>query len=614
MRHRISWVLISLVLLLVSCQVTPPAQPPIQLPPAAPARGDFVPGRIIVKFKPDVLAAQAAQDLGAQTVDRIRPLSVELVEFTMTQVNDEVQATLEMLSRFQADPRVERAELDYVVEAFETPNDTYFSNQWHLAQIEAPAAWDITHGSSDVIVAIVDTGVDFGHADLRNKLVPGFDFVNYDNDARDDHGHGTHVAGIAAAITGNGSGVAGVCWACTIMPVKALSKSGSGSHWAIANSAIWAADNGADVINMSLGGPYQSDTLKDAMDYAWEKGVVLVAAAGNSGNSTPNYPAAYDPVISVAATDQADRRASFSNYGNWVSVSAPGVQIFSTVYGGDYQAWNGTSMASPVVAGLAGLVVSQDPLRPPADVRAAIEANTDPVGSGLGTGRVNARRALSAAPGTPPAPTASPTVTPTSTQPAPTQTPVADVEARVVQLINEERAAAGLSPLGVDARLVEAARRHSRDMAQNSFCGHFGTDGTDPFDRMNEAGYPAPYGETVACGYQTPESVVSAWMSSTSHRQILLCAACSDIGVGFVQGGRYVNLWTANFGQEGGGPAPTPTPTPSPRPTSTPVRTQTPAPTSTPEPAPSPTPTLERYCLICEDVPGPDPCTPIECP
>lgn len=635
MRKRVLLLSVLLALLFGSCQPMPTQPPPIELPPPAPAAGDFVPGRLLVKFEPNIIVAHAARALGVDIVDEIDALDVSLVQFTLTEYNDAFQATLDTLSELQSDPRVEWAELDYVVHTFEQPNDSMFGSQWHLTRIEAPGAWDTTHGSRDVIIAIVDTGANYGHPDLRDKLIQGYDFVNNDADARDDHGHGTHVSGIAAAVTNNGQGIAGVCWDCTLMPVKALSNTGSGSHWAIANAVTWAADNGARVINMSLGGPYHSNTLQNAMNYAWNRGAMLIAAAGNNSTSVIQYPAGYSTVMAVAATDQGDNRASFSNYGSWISVAAPGVSILSTVGSNLYSAWSGTSMASPVVAGLAGLVVSQNPSRTPEQVRTLIEQNSDPVSGQLGSGRVNARRAVAGGPVVTPGPTSTRTPTPTPPIVGPTETPATDVEARVAQLINNERQVQGLPALRVDSRLVAAARRHSRDMAQNSFCGHIGTDGSDPFDRMRDAGYTAPYGETVACGYQTPESVVTAWMNSSAHRAILLCSVCSDIGIGYAQGGQYVFLWTANFGLAGPPPAtPTPTPTRTVTATRTPTRTATatgtptrtatatwtPTPTETAPVGPTVTPTPTAlagadYCLVCEDVPGgPDECRIIECP
>ncbi|MCH7640763.1 S8 family serine peptidase, partial [Patescibacteria group bacterium] len=233
---------------------------------------------------------------------------------------------------------VEYAEEDFVAQAFETPNDPMFSSQWGLSKIEASGAWDVTHGGGNVDIAIVDTGINSGHPDLSAKIVasvnctissscPGFT-------TSDPNGHGTHVAGIASALTNNSTGGAGTAWEGRLMSVKVLTDSGSGFYSWVANGIVWATDNGAEVINLSLGGSSSSRTLRNAVNYAWNNGVVVVAAAGNTGWSFPSYPARYSNSIAVAATDQLDNKASFSNYGFWVDVAAPGVSILSTLNGG----------------------------------------------------------------------------------------------------------------------------------------------------------------------------------------------------------------------------------------------------------------------------------------
>src|SRR3990170_879710 len=190
----------------------------------------------------------------------------------------------------------------------------------------------------------------------------------------DTYGHGTHVAGIAAATAGNGVGVAGVCPRCTILAVKVFADgSGSTSDFTVAQGIVWAVDHGANVVNLSLGGPGSSAVAQAAVDYAWSRGVVVVAAAGNSGSSTLSYPAAYPNAIAVSATNSSDGLAGFSSYGSWVDLSAPDQGILSTVPGGDYASWSGTSMATPVVAGAAGLAFSAG-LGSAAAVRTALEA------------------------------------------------------------------------------------------------------------------------------------------------------------------------------------------------------------------------------------------------
>ena len=271
--------------------------------------------------------------------------------------------------RLQAHPAVETAEVDREVHALFTPNDPYYGIfQWNLPQIRAPQAWDLVTGTASVGIAVVDTGVDYYHPDLASsRLWLGYDFANDDSDPMDDHGHGTHVAGIAAANTNNGIGVAGVCWGCDILAVKVLGADGSGSVSWVASGIRYAADWGAawgkrTVINLSLGGPDDVAVLRDAVAYARSKGALIVAAAGNDNTSAPFYPAAYPGVIGVSAVDDNDQKAWFSNYGPYVDLAAPGVDILSTIPSNDYGWASGTSMAAPHVAGVAGLLWSIRPM------------------------------------------------------------------------------------------------------------------------------------------------------------------------------------------------------------------------------------------------------------
>jgi len=289
---------------------------------------------------------------------------------------------------------IEYVEPNYIANATQNPNDPGYSNEWGLEKIKCVAGWAISPGSSDVIVAVVDTGVDLDHPDLQSKLVTGYDFANYDAIPDDDNGHGTHVAGTIAAITNNYLGVAGVAPECRIMPIKALGANGSGYYSDIADGIRFAADNGAKVVSLSLAGTSSSYTMQAAVDYAISKGVLVVAAAGNNGSTTMMYPGAYEPVLCVGATDSADARASWSNYGTWVDVAAPGVNIYSTTLGGGYGYMSGTSMATPHAAGLAALCYSYlGSSATPSIVRTGLESGLDPVGDWI-QGRINVLKTL----------------------------------------------------------------------------------------------------------------------------------------------------------------------------------------------------------------------------
>ena len=245
-----------------------------------------------------------------------------------------------------------------------TPDDPDYgaTQAEYLGLLELPAAWDITTGSDSVVVAVVDSGVDPTHPDLAGRLVPGTDIVNHDNDTADERGHGTRMAGIIAAATNNHLGIAGVAWAGKIMPVKVAGPTGAAMDRDVAAGIIWAADHGAKVISLSLGAPGEDAVLQRAVDYATARDVLLVAAAGNSGSSVPEYPAAARGVLAVGSTDATGRRAAFSNYGPWVDVNGPGIGIIATtVNPTGYTKISGTSATTALVAGVAALVRAAHP-------------------------------------------------------------------------------------------------------------------------------------------------------------------------------------------------------------------------------------------------------------
>ncbi len=268
------------------------------------------------------------------------------------------------------------------------PNDPDWSQQWGLRQVDAPAAWALMRAPArPVVVAVVDSGVDPSHPDLQGALVPGADFADSTGSTVDQYGHGTMVAGVIAARGNNGQGIAGVCWACLIMPVKVLDASGSGTAANVAEGIRFAADHGASVINMSFILSSPEPAVEAAIAYAHERGVLMVAAAGNNGTGNATYPAAYPMVVSVAATDGGDQLYPWSSYGSWVTLAAPGCSL-TTVLGGGIANFCGTSAAAPVVAGLAALAYQAGASE--ATVEATLERTAKPLPGAVGSGRVDA--------------------------------------------------------------------------------------------------------------------------------------------------------------------------------------------------------------------------------
>ncbi len=413
--------------------------PSLALAPLETPRS-FTTGEIIVKLKSQTNVSSFLQKnskLGLGLKEKLRLNQT----FTLRIPQNQEENLVSLLSK---NPNVEYAEPNFKAYALDTANDTYLSDQWGLFKIQAanssgPSAWTVSQGSPDIKIAVVDTGIDFSHPDVGPKVSLDTNFTT-SSTASDLYGHGTHVAGIAAAVTNNGQGVAGVSYNTGLISAKVLDDSGSGSYSWVANGITWAADNGAKVINMSLGGSSSSQTLQNAVNYAWNKGVVIVAAAGNNGNTQKVYPGAYPNVLSVAAADSNDNMPYWSTYGKWVDVAAPGVNILSTlptyinsIGTTNYGYLSGTSMATPFVSGLAGLLFAVNPGFTNSQVVSLIENNADKI-PGTGSywiyGRINAYNSLLAAAGVSltPTPTVTPTLTPTST-PSPTPTPLPTITA-----------------------------------------------------------------------------------------------------------------------------------------------------------------------------------------
>ena len=352
--------------------------PALAAPPAGPAAAtgavghpaatnpDPTPGPadgLLVRFhdKASASAIQKSVAAAGGTVEDVAGATGFLRVSTGTKPAAQVEAAL------AASSAVDTVEPNRIRHADLVPNDPNYSSQSaYLEALHLPEAWNRTTGSDNQILAILDSGVDFTHPDLAGRLLPGYDFVNNDANPTDDFGHGTMVAGVAAAQTNNGRGVAGATWGGKILPVKVLDSQGSATDENIAAGITYAVDHGATVINMSLGGPGASTTLQTAVDYATSHNVVVVAAAGNDGGTAdatvPHYPAACTGVIAVGATDSSGNLASFSSSGPWVDVVAPGESILTTTNTTlRYGRGSGTSFSSPLVAGVALLLRSADP-------------------------------------------------------------------------------------------------------------------------------------------------------------------------------------------------------------------------------------------------------------
>jgi len=343
-----------------------------------------------------------------------------------------------VLTEYRNSPGIESATFDRYLTIQAEPNDPKYSQLWGMKKIQAPQAWDTTTGSSSVTVAVLDTGADYNQADLKDTLLPGANFVNQGGTTQDDHGHGTHVSGTIGAMGNNGIGVAGINWTVKVLPVKVLNSQGSGTLSQIANGMKYVADNAeaqhVKAINMSLGGRGTSldcqGTFNPIITELKQKGVLVVAAAGNDNANASSYvPASCADVLTVGATDQNDSKASFSNFGATVELSAPGTTIYSTCRGGSFCQMSGTSMASPHVAGAVGLMYVANPNLTVDQAMSILSSSanldplTSPASTPIGAGRLNLAKALSAATNGQPQPTitVSPTTPVTTTQPNPTQ-------------------------------------------------------------------------------------------------------------------------------------------------------------------------------------------------
>ncbi len=279
------------------------------------------------------------------------------------------------------------------------PNDPYLENQWALSKIQVFESWSATMGNPEILVAVLDTGIDGDHEDLKDKVVAVTNFTDSPT-ANDIYGHGTHIAGIIAATSDNGIGIIGMAPESRLMNVKIADDKGRSQPSALAEAIVWAVDNGASVINISIELREPSQEIEDAVNYAWTQGAIIIAAAGNDGGQVPVYPAYYENSVAVAATNLDDTLAPLSNYGDWVDVAAPGFKIYSTLPNDSYGYKTGTSFAAPYVSGLAALLFSvatdnNGNGRLNDEVRAAIEAGSQEIGmDGVGAGRIDAANSM----------------------------------------------------------------------------------------------------------------------------------------------------------------------------------------------------------------------------
>ncbi len=409
-------------------------------------KSPYVPNRLVVKltagfaaatpgtFQPDQVSAKEMTPGSAQSIllaqYRSHIQSIKKDRWNDFYIVETYPGTAltSLKDQLQQDPLVDAVSYDYYATITAKPDDSFFAYQYALentAQLYLPSlllsgktgcdikainGWDWTTGSDTVIIAVIDTGVAGNHEDLSGKLVPGYNFVAGKVDASDDHGHGTMVASIIAASSNNGKGMAGVAWNSKIMPIKSVESNGLAAYTSIAAGMNFAADNGAQVLNLSLGGFAASFILEDACKYAYDKGCVIVAATGNQGIAGVLYPAAYDDYcLAVSATDAFDEVTSWSNYGPQVDVAAPGDRVFGCYFDPaepnnlhTYVWASGTSFSTPYVAGAAALVLGYKSSLTPSQVMDIIKYTADDVNkavhpgidSFIGYGRLNLERLL----------------------------------------------------------------------------------------------------------------------------------------------------------------------------------------------------------------------------
>jgi len=402
---------------------------------AASAQPKWAEGRILVSPKAGLPVAEFSEVIkghGAKSARKIGQSGLYIVETPRGSERS-------IVARLKNNPHFRFAELDMLVQPGLVVNDPYYGSAWHLPKIGTPAAWDTTQGSG-VVVAILDSGVDPNHPDLSPQLVPGWNFYSNNSDTRDVYGHGTKVSGTVAAVANNALGVTGVAWQAKIMPIRVSDSAGMGSWSAIASGLIYAADHGAKVANASFLGLTDSASTRSAAQYMKDKGGLVIVSGGNTG-VLQNYTATTS-MISVAATDGNDMRTSWSSYGSYISLSAPGAGIWTTTWGGGYGAVSGTSFSSPVTAGVVALMMAAAPTLSNLQIEKILFSTATDLGATgrdqyYGWGRVDAAKAVQ---------------TSISSTPTPTPTPV------TVSIVSPQTGATVSGLVNIDASVSGAAR------------------------------------------------------------------------------------------------------------------------------------------------------------
>jgi len=370
-------------------------------------------GELLLKFKPGVsqlCKERILSSLALEVLDEIPQIETLVVSVPQ-------DALFHVESALSHNPMIDSVEENRQIPPSAIPNDPYFGSEWHLTQISAPQAWDVSTGNANVIVAVLDSGVDPSHPDLASKLLPGYNFNDNNDNTTDVYGHGTMVAGVAAAVTNNSRGVAAIAWQSSILPIRVTDTGGYTTYSLLAKGLTYAADKGAKTAIMSFL-IYGGSALSSAAKYFMDKGGLAVAAGGNTGTNQSDPDNPY--ILSVSATTSTDSLATFSTCGPYIDLSAPGVSIMTTVRGGGYGSASGTSFSAPLTAGLASLIFSANPTLTPYQVEQILESTAVDLGTPgydiyYGWGRINASKALSAATGiTPPKGDTPPTVMITS--------------------------------------------------------------------------------------------------------------------------------------------------------------------------------------------------------